>query len=181
MHGVLDALVTAAAADVTRHRFAYLVMRGFWIVHQQRGRLHDLTGLAEAALRHIDLAPGLLNGMVAGRMQAFDGGDLPARGIGEGRDAGTDRLLVHDHGARSAQRLAAAELGSGHSDFVANKPQQWEVRIPVPAVLLAIDFQFDHDRSLALLKLFDVFPDTGQNIFPLARIRRSRPGSITAA
>ena len=60
MHCVFDALVTAAAADIARHRFAYLVMGRLWIIRQQRGGLHDLTGLAEAALRDIDLAPGLL-------------------------------------------------------------------------------------------------------------------------
>jgi hypothetical protein len=40
MHGVLDALVTAASADVARHRFADLVVGRLWIFRQQRGRLH---------------------------------------------------------------------------------------------------------------------------------------------
>ena len=67
MDGVFDALVTAAAADVARHRLAYLVVGGFWIFHQQRRRLHDLAGLAKAALRDIELAPGLLHRVIAGR------------------------------------------------------------------------------------------------------------------
>ena len=67
MDGVFDALVSAAAADVARHRLPYLVVGRFWIFHQERGRLHDLTGLAIAALRNIQLAPSLLNWMVAGR------------------------------------------------------------------------------------------------------------------
>ena len=91
--------------------------------------------------------------MIARWMQAFDGGDFPARCIGNRRNAGTDRLLVHDHCASTAQCQATAELGTGHSDFVANKPQQWEARIAVPAVLLAIDFQFDHDRFSLFLSL----------------------------
>ena len=54
MDGVFDALVGAAAADIARHRFTYLVTRRFWILDQQRSRLHDLTGLAIAALRDVD-------------------------------------------------------------------------------------------------------------------------------
>ena len=68
MHGVLDALVTAAPADITRHRFADLVMRGFWIFCEQRSRLHDLTGLAITALGDVDLPPCFLNGVIAGRV-----------------------------------------------------------------------------------------------------------------
>jgi hypothetical protein len=49
-----DALVSTAAADITRHRFTYLVARWFWIFDQQGSRLHDLTGLAIAALRDVD-------------------------------------------------------------------------------------------------------------------------------
>ncbi len=79
MNGVLDALVTAAAADVARHRFPYLVMGGFWIFREQCGRLHDLPGLAKAALRDVDLPPGFLNSVIAGGVEAFDGGDLAGR------------------------------------------------------------------------------------------------------
>src|SRR5258707_14156550 len=78
MDRVFDALVTAAAADVARHRFAYLVVGGFWVFHQQCGGLHDLAGLAIAALRDISLAPGLLNRVIARRMKTFDGRDLSA-------------------------------------------------------------------------------------------------------
>src|SRR3954463_8991900 len=123
MHGVLDALVTAATADVARHRFADLVVGGFWIVHQQRGRLHDLAGLAIAALRDIDLAPGLLHRVIAGRVQALDGGDVAAGHVGNRGDAGAYGLLVDDDGARAAQRLAAAIFGPRQSRLVTDEPQ----------------------------------------------------------
>src|ERR1700731_4769209 len=110
MHRVFDALVTSAAADVARHRFAYLIVTGLWIIHQQRSCLHDLPGLAIAALRHIDLPPRFLNGVIAGRMQAFDGSDVAVGGIRDGSDAGADGLLVHDHGTRAAERHAASAL-----------------------------------------------------------------------
>ena len=57
MDRVLDALIAAAAADIARHRLAYLIVVGFWIFDQQRRRLHDLADLAKAALRDIELAP----------------------------------------------------------------------------------------------------------------------------
>src|SRR5215831_16177757 len=112
MDGVLDALVAAAAADVAGHRFADLLMRRFWIVHQQRGGLHDLTGLAEAALGNVDLAPGFLDGMIAGRMQPFDRRDLAPGDVVDRGDAGAYGFLVDDDRAGAAQGLAAAEFGA---------------------------------------------------------------------
>src|ERR1700744_1812490 len=107
MDRIFDALVTAATADVAGHRFAYLIVGGFWILREQRGCLHDLTGLAIAALRDVDLAPGLLDRVIPGRMQAFDRGDLAADHVGDRRDAGTHGLLVNHHGAGAAESLAA--------------------------------------------------------------------------
>ena len=145
MHGVFDALVAATAADVAGHGLADLVARGFWIVHQQRRRLHDLAGLAEAALRDVELAPGLLYRVIAGRVQPFDGGDVAAGGVGNRGDAGAHRLLVDDDGAGAAQRLAAAEFGAGQPDLVADEPDEWKIRIAVPVLLLSINLQLDHD------------------------------------
>src|SRR5437762_6767759 len=105
MNGILDALVAAAAADIARHRLAYLIVRGFRVFDQKRGRLHDLADLAKAALRDIELAPGLLNRVIARRMKTFDRCDLPLNHVGNRRDAGAYRLLVDDHGAGAAKRL----------------------------------------------------------------------------
>jgi len=123
MDGVLDALVTAAPADVARHRLAYLVVRRFRIFVQERSGLHDLAGLAEAALRHVDLAPGLLHRMIAGRVQALDGRDRPSGHVGNRGDAGADSLLVDHHSAGTAQRLAATVLGARQSHLVTEKPE----------------------------------------------------------
>src|SRR6267378_8430147 len=117
MDRVFDALVTAAAADVARHRFAYLVVGGFWVFHQQRGGLHDLAGLAIAALRDISLAPGLLNGVIARGMKAFDCRDL-ADHVGNRGDAGAHGLLINNNSACAAESLAAAKFRARQSDFV---------------------------------------------------------------
>ncbi len=58
-----------------------------------------------------------------GRMQTFDRGDLAADHVGDRRDAGAYRLLVDDHGAGAAQRLAAAVFRAGQSGFVAEEPE----------------------------------------------------------
>ena len=131
MDRVFDALITAAAADVARHRFAYLIVRRFRILYQQRGRLHDLADLAKAALRDVELAPGLLNRVVTRWMKAFDRRDLPIDHVGNRRDAGAYRLLVDDHGARAAKRLAAAIFRAGQSGFIAKEPEQRKIGIAI--------------------------------------------------
>src|SRR6186713_830318 len=103
---VLDALVAAATADVAGHRFADLVMRWLGVLHQERSSLHDLAGLAEAALGDVDLAPGLLDRMIAVWMQALDRGDLAAGDVVDRRDAGANGFLVDDDSAGAAQGLA---------------------------------------------------------------------------
>ena len=147
MDGVFDALVSAAAADVARHNLSYLVAGRFWIFRQERGRLHDLTGLAIAALRNIQFAPGLLNRVIAGRMKAFDRGDVAAGHIGNRCNAGAHGALVDHNGAGAAERLAAAKFGAGQAHFIAEKPKQRKVGIAIPVPLLAIDVQLDHDVS----------------------------------
>src|SRR6476620_10761535 len=123
MNRVFDALVAAAAADVARHRLAYLVVGGFRIFDQQRGRLHDLTDLAKTALWDIELAPGLLNRVITRRMQTFDRRALPTDHFGNRRNAGAYRLLVDDHGAGAAQRLAATVFRTRQSGFIAEEPE----------------------------------------------------------
>ncbi len=146
MHSIFDALVTAAAADVAGHRFNYLIVGRFWILCQQRGRLHDLADLAIAALRDVELSPSLLNRMIASRVKAFDGGDLAADHVGHGGDAGARSLLVDHDGTRTAQRHAAAILGPGQAHLITEKPKQRKIWVAIPVLFLAINLQLDHDR-----------------------------------
>src|SRR5947209_16786429 len=60
-----DALIAAAAADVAAHRAVDLVLGGVLVRREQSGGLHDLAGLAVAALRDIEGAPRLLHRMIA--------------------------------------------------------------------------------------------------------------------
>jgi hypothetical protein len=148
---VFDALVTATATDVTRHRFANLIVVGFCIFDQQGCGLHDLTGLAISALWNIELAPGLLHRVIPGGMKTFDCRNFPVDGIGNRGDAGANGLLVEHNGACPAQSLAAAVFRARQAGLIAEKPKQREIRVAVPILLLAIDFYFDHVRSSLFL------------------------------
>jgi hypothetical protein len=54
------------------------------------------------------------------------------------------------HGAGATQRHAAAELGAGHAQYVAQHPQQRRVAIDVDAVHLAVDLQWvGHDLLIS--------------------------------
>src|ERR1700730_16652720 len=151
MHSIFDPLVTAAAADVAGHRFNYLIVGRFWILYQQRGRLHDLPGLAIAALRDVELSPSLLNRMIAGSVEAFDGGDLAADHVGNRGDAGSCRFLIDDDGTRAAQPLAPAILGAGQDHLITEKTKERKIRVAIPVLFLAINLQLDHDRCSLFL------------------------------
>src|SRR6476659_10123777 len=66
-----DALISAATADVG-HRLVDVLVGRPRILLQQRRRRHDLTGLAVAALRHVDRGPGLLHRMRGVRRETLD-------------------------------------------------------------------------------------------------------------
>src|SRR5258707_2966441 len=138
MDRVFDALVTTAAADVARHRFAYLVVRGFGIFHQECRGLHDLAGLAITALRDISLAPSLLNRVIARGMKAFDGRDLSVDHVRNRGDAGAYGLLVDDNRACTAESLAAAEFRARQSDFVTDRPEERKIRVTGPGSFLTV-------------------------------------------
>ena len=60
--------------------------------------------------------------------EAFDGGDrLPGHALNL-RDAGAHGVTVDVDGAGSAHRHAAAELGAGHAECIAEDPQQRHFR-----------------------------------------------------
>ena len=123
---VADARVGHAAAEVARHHRVDVRVGRVGKVLQQHGRLHDLSGLAVAALRHLQLAPGLLHRMVAGGIQALDRGDLGALDGADWGDAGPRRAASDMNRAGAAHADAAAELGALKSDLVAKEPEQGE-------------------------------------------------------
>src|SRR5438876_6573092 len=97
--GVLDSLadpdIRAAAADVPRHGGVDIAVGRVGVGREQRRRGHDLAGLAIAALRHLEIDPGLLNLFAGGRgANGLDGGDALAGRGRDRRDARAHRLAV---------------------------------------------------------------------------------------
>ena len=120
---------------------------------EEGGGAHDLAALAVAALRHVVLDPGGVHGgadAVAAIGGGFDRGDLLALGRGDRRDAGADGLAVQVHGAGAAQRRAAAELGAGHAQRVAQGPEDGGGGVGVDRVLAAVDVERAHDGTKLL-------------------------------
>src|SRR5438105_14649450 len=102
------ALIAAAAADVAAHLAVDLVLGRVLVRREQRGGLHDLAGLAIAALRDIEGAPRLLHRVVALRVEPLDRRHRAAPNSVDGADAGACGLTVDLTGAGPAQRDAAA-------------------------------------------------------------------------
>src|SRR5439155_17082754 len=107
-----NALVGSTAADISGHRFIDLLIGGLLLAVQQSHGLHDLPGLAIAALRHVHLHPRLLNQMQSLITETFDRCDLCAGQLPHGDDAGTNHLTVLVNGTGATKRYAATEFGS---------------------------------------------------------------------
>src|SRR5262249_23042091 len=140
----MDALIAAASTDVAVHGLVDLLVGRRRRLRQQRGRLHDLAGLAIAALRHAHVAPGDLDGMVALGVEALDGDHRLARDVGHRDAAGADRFAVEMNRAGAAERDAATEFRSGQAELVAQVPQERHRRVAVEAALLSIHTYADH-------------------------------------
>src|SRR5262249_14332170 len=90
------------------------------------------------------LDPRALHRVLAGGRQALDRRDGVARGAADRRDARAHGVAVEVHGARTAQRLAAAVLGAGEAEQVAQHPQERHGLVGVDLAQDAVDAELDH-------------------------------------
>src|SRR5688572_17124344 len=118
MDGSTDAYIGSAATNVTGHCLVDVRVTGLRGGREQGRRLHDLAGLAVAALRNIVGLPGTLHRVRAVLAQALDGDDLAPLGGGHRSDAGANRLAVQMDRACATCGDAAGELGAGQSQLV---------------------------------------------------------------
>jgi hypothetical protein len=136
LRGLLDRFADAdigpTAADVAGHRTIDVGVVRMRIVRQQGGRGHDLARLAVAALNDFMVEPCLLN-LPAGRRIAncLDRGDRRAAYAIDCCDAGADRASVQMNRACATECHAAAELGAGHAEHVAQHPQERGVTVDI--------------------------------------------------
>src|SRR5258706_7056975 len=117
-----DLVITGAAAEVVHHPILDLLFVGLGdFVEQRLGRDH-LPRLSDAALQAAVLDEALLHRVeLAVFRQPLDRGDLVAVGEHRRRQAGAHHLPVHQHRAGAADADAAAFLGAGEAEIVAQK------------------------------------------------------------
>src|ERR1700676_2631747 len=120
-----------------------------WVLFaaQESRGLHDLARLAVAALRNVDLHPGLLDRMQSVLFQSFDCGDSLSCRVAHGRHAGSRRLPIHMNRARAAKSNAAAKFRSCQSQNVAQVPEQRHFRLTAERLFRSIHCQLDHFHS----------------------------------
>src|SRR5882672_556723 len=139
-----DTQVGRAAAQVARHGGVDVRVGRLRVLGEERRGLHDLPGLAVAALGHLLDDPRDLQWVLTLGMQPFDRRDLLAGGLGERDLTRAYGITVQVHGARPALGHAAAELRPRHSQALSKDPEQLGVAGGVHGVRLPIDQQGGH-------------------------------------
>src|ERR1700722_628579 len=148
LDGAEDARIGAAAADIAIHVANDVVAARILVGRKQRRGLHDLAGLAVAALRHLQIEPGLLQRMVAIGRQPFDGGDALARHHGDRRLARPHRLAVEMDRAGAAHAGAAAIFRAGELEMLPHHPEQRCLGTGIHTCRLIIDGEGDRHHAL---------------------------------
>src|SRR5712692_1715997 len=126
MDGSADAGIGRASTEI-RHCLVDVLVGRMPVPAQKIGCGHDHAGLAIAALRNVELDPGLLNRMIGVSGQALDGGDAAPLHVADRHHACSGRHAVNMHRAGAAKPDAAAELAPGQAQMLANDPQQRDV------------------------------------------------------
>src|SRR2546428_5775522 len=113
--GVLDSLadsdIRTAATDVPRHCGVDVAIGRVGLGGEQRRCGHDLAGLAIAALRHLQIDPGLLDLLAGGGgTDGFDRSDAPARRGRDRRVAKTHPPALEKDGRRAPPKPAATPV-----------------------------------------------------------------------
>src|SRR5919106_3497069 len=149
MNRAADALIRAAAADVTLHRRIDISVCRLRFCRQQRRGRHDLPRLTVAALGNILCDPSSLNRVAAIRRHPFDSGDfLSLRGCNR-RAARTNRLTIEMNRASSALGDPATELGAGNAEVLTQHPEERSVAACIYLVFLAVDDERNHGSLLS--------------------------------
>src|SRR6516225_6756808 len=117
-----DADIGHASAQATAHDGVDILVGRVGKILEQRCGLHDLSGLAIAALRCLRLNPGLLQRMLTVGVEPLD---RRPRGVchrPQRRDAGADRPSLNMHGACPAHADATDKFRALEPDLVADHP-----------------------------------------------------------
>src|SRR5258708_5913910 len=138
-----DAGIRAAAADVPVELAGDVGIAGAGILLQQRHASDDHARCAVAALHGVGFDEGLLQRVqTAVLLDPFDCRDLFALRFAERSDAAPYGRAVQKHGTGAALTFAAAVLGSGKVEFIAEYVEEGAFGIALDAMPGAVDDQF---------------------------------------
>src|ERR1700730_7510771 len=141
----MNALIATAPTEVAGHGAVDLSVTRRRLLRQKGRGLHDLSRLAVAALRHAEVSPRHLHGMVPLRIEAFNGRDRAPCNVRHDDTAGANGLTIHMDGASAANRHPTTEFGTRQPEFIPQKPQERHRRVTVEWALLPIHTHIDHD------------------------------------
>src|SRR5664279_5261994 len=115
LDGLFYSNVCHASANTSGHDRVDVTIGGIGIVSQQRRCLHDLSRLAIAALRNLQLKPRGLERMLALGIEPLDGGHLGSRDCAYRSDTGSRGAPLDMNSAGAAETNPAAEFGSSQA------------------------------------------------------------------
>ena len=143
-HGLDDVLIAGAAAEIGREKIEDVVIREVRIRFQRVHRQHQKTRRAESTLKRVVLDECALHGMQLVPLgKAFDRADALALGLDREHQAGSDRLIVKDHGTCAAHPVLAPYMRPGQSALVTDDVDQRSSRLDPNGVVMAVDIELD--------------------------------------
>src|SRR6267378_2123362 len=150
LHRLDDLLIAGAAAQVSADRIANLLFGRIRIRIQQSlgGDQHPWS--AVAALQAVRLAEAVLQDAQrsVGFGETLDGGDAVAVRLHGIHEAGTHRLAVEHHRARSADTVLAADVRPGKEQFFTQPVHQRQARRHLGRSRLAVDLDRNGAKGL---------------------------------
>src|ERR1700752_1711371 len=136
--------IGSATAQIAGHHLIDLLVRWLWDLFEKRNGLHDLAGLAIAALRYLMLESGLQDRVLVSICQPFDRDYRLTSDLTDMRLTGTDGHSVYLNGTGAALRDTTAVLGTCDTEFVPQHPKQRHLGNHIHLMLGSIDRELDH-------------------------------------
>jgi hypothetical protein len=146
-----------------------LVTRRLFVARKQSCGLHNLTGLAVTALRHLLGDLGFLKRMITIRRKTFNRGDLFASNIGQSRLTRKYSLAVDMHRAGPAEPRTAAEFRPGHFKMFTQSPEQRRIIAGTDVLRFSVYGKSNYGRISPHLSYFRNFFHNFKRIVLLVR------------
>jgi hypothetical protein len=125
-----NARVRPASADVGHRNVDFIICR-IWFLPQEGYGRHDLSRLAVAALRHVELLPCNLHRMGPVGRKAFDRRYFRTGGSLDRKRTGARRPPVDMNGTSATLSNAAGELGARETYGITKHPTGAEFPVPL--------------------------------------------------